>query len=47
MMITTLGVPMVEKILTFTGDQKLGGNDLSSVNVLFMLEMDKCFISGI
>ena len=46
-MITTIGVPMVENIWTFMGDQKLGVNDLSSVNILFILEMDTCFISGI
>ena len=31
---------MVENILTFMGDQKLGGNDLSFFNILFILEMD-------
>ena len=46
-MITTIRVPMVENILTFMGDQKLGVNDLNSVNVLFILEMYTCFISGI
>ena len=29
------------------GDQKVGGNDLILVNVLFMLNTDMCFISGI
>ena len=47
MMITAIGVPIVENIWTFRRDQKLGGNDLSFVNVLFILEMDTCFISGI
>ena len=39
MMITTFGVPTVKNILTFMGDQKLGGNDLSFVNVLFILKI--------
>ena len=38
---------MVENILTFMGDQKLGGNDLSFVNVLLLLNVDMCFNSGI
>ena len=46
-MINTIGIPMIENILTFMGDQKLGVNDLSSVNVVFILKMDTCFISGI
>ena len=45
MVITGIGVPMVESILTFRGDQKLGVNDLSFVTILFILEMDPCFIS--
>ena len=40
MMITAIGVPMVENILTFMGDQKLGGNDLRFVNLLFILATD-------
>ena len=47
MMITATGVPMLENIATFMGDQKLGGNDLSFVNILLILKMDMCFISGI
>ena len=39
-MITIIGVSMVENNLTFVGDQKLGGNDLSFVNVLFILKID-------
>ena len=31
MIIMAIGVPIVENILTFMGDQKLGGNDLSFV----------------
>ena len=29
---------MVENIITFIGEQKLGGNDLSLVNILFILK---------
>ena len=47
MMITAIGVPKVENIITFMGDQKLGGNDLSFVNVPFILKRDTCFNSGI
>ena len=46
MTITVVGVPMVKNNLTFIGDQILGVNDLSFVKVLFMLEMETCFISG-
>ena len=46
-MISANEVPVVKNILTFMGDQKLGGNDLSFVNVLFILKIDTCFISGI
>ena len=42
-----IGAHVVEKNLNFVDDQKLGGNDLSFVNVLFILKMDTCFISGI
>ena len=45
--ITVDGLPMVETNLTFMGDQKLSVNDLSFVKVLFILEMETCFISGI
>ena len=38
---------MVENNLTFVNDQKLWGNDLILVNVLFMLITDTCFISDI
>ena len=37
MTITSISVPMVENILTFMGDQKLGINDLSFTKVLFIL----------
>ena len=47
MMITAIGVLMVENILTFMGDQKLGGNDLNLVIVLFILKKDTYFIPGI
>ena len=47
MMITAVGKPMVENILTFMGDQKIGRNDLVCINILFMLKMNICFISGI
>ena len=46
-MITIIGVPVVENNVTLVDDQKLGGNDLSFVNVLFMLKTDTCFILGI
>ena len=46
MIITAVRVPMVENILIFMGDQKLGINDVSFVKVLFILEMETCFISG-
>ena len=46
-MITAMGVPMAKHILTFMGDQKLGINDLSFVKVLFILEMETCFIFAI
>ena len=43
-MITVKGVPIIENNLTFVDDQKLGGNDLIFINVLFMLNTDVCFI---
>ena len=46
-MITTICVPMVENILTVIGDQKLGVNDLSFVNMLCILKMGACFTSRI
>ena len=45
MLITANGVPMVENILTYMGDQKLCSNVLSFVNILFILKIDPCFIS--
>ena len=38
---------MVGNNLTSMDDQKLGGNDLIFINVLFMLKTDICLISGI
>ena len=38
---------MVENNFTSVGDQKAGGNDLIFVRVLFMMNTDMCFISGI
>ena len=46
-MIVIIGVPMVENNLTSVDDQKVGGNDLILVRVLFMLNTDMCLISGI
>ena len=46
-MIAIIGVPMVENSLTSVDDWKVGGNDLILVKVLFMLNTDMCFISGI
>ena len=45
--INVVGIPMVENILTFMGDQKLGINDMNFIQVLFILEMETYFISGI
>ena len=45
--ITVIGIPVVENTLKFVDDQKLGGNDLSFINILLILKMDTCFISGI
>ena len=45
MMVTTGGEPMVENISTFMGDQKFGVDDLSFVKVVFISEMEMCFIS--
>ena len=47
MMIAIIGVPMVENNLTSVDDQKLCGNNLIFINVLFMLKTDMCFLSGI
>ena len=38
---------MVENNLTFMDDQKVGGNDLIFIKVLFILNTDMCFILGI
>ena len=45
--ITVVGVLMAETNFTFIGDQKLGINDLNFVKVLFIMEMETCFISEI
>ena len=45
--IAIMGVSMVEKSWTFVDDQKVGGNDIILVKVLFILNIDMCFISGI
>ena len=42
MIITAIGVPMVENILTFMGHQKLGINYPSFVKVPFILELETC-----
>ena len=47
MLINAIGEPMVKNILTFMGDQKICGNVLRFVNVLFILKIDMCFISRI
>ena len=47
MIITAIGVPTIENNLIFMGDQTLDINDLSFINVLFILEMEACFVSGI
>ena len=46
-MVVIMGVPIVESNLTSVDDQKVGGNNLSLVKVLFLLNTDMCFISGI
>ena len=46
-MIAIIGVPMVEKNLTSMDDKNVGGNGLSLVQVVFMLNTDMFFISGI
>ena len=46
-MIVAIGVPMVENNIASVDDQKVGGNDLIIAKVLFMLNRDMCFISGI
>ena len=46
-MIVVIGLLIVGSNLTSVDDQNVGGNDLSLVKVLFMLNTDMCFISGI
>ena len=45
--VAIIGVPIVENNLTSMDDQKVGSNDLILVKVLFMLNRDMYFISGI
>ena len=47
MLIGAIGVPMVENILTFIGDQKLYRYVLSFVSILFMLKIHMCFITRV
>ena len=47
MIATFIGVNTVGIILTTWEDQWVIGIDCSSVRVLLMLNMEKCFISGI
>ena len=46
-LVTTVVVAMADNILIFMGGPKISVNDLSFVTVLFILEMEMCFISGI
>ena len=46
-MLTSIGVSMVENNLTSMDDQNIGVIDLIFVKVFFMLNTDMCFISGI
>ena len=45
--VVVIGLPIVESNFTFMDDQKVGGDDLHFVKVLFMLNTDICFISSI
>ena len=45
--ITVTGIPIVEMNLILLDDQEVVCIDLSFVKVLFMLDMDICFILGI
>ena len=47
MIITVTGVPIAEMNLTLLDDQEVIGTDLRFGRVLFMLNMDMCFILGI
>ena len=46
-MVLAMGVPIVQTNLTSVDDQKVSRNDLSLAKVLFMLNTDMSFISGI
>ena len=46
-MITIIGVPMVVNNLTSMDYQRVGSDNLIFIKVLFMLNADMCFISGI
>ena len=45
--VVIIGVPIVKSNCTSMDDQKVVGDDLSFVKVLFMLNTDMCFISSI
>ena len=45
--VVIIELPIVESSFTFMDDQKVGGDDLSLVKVLFMLNTNMCIISGI
>ena len=47
MIITEMGLPIAEMNLTLLDDQEVIGIDLSFVKVLFMQNMDNCFILAI
>ena len=44
MLIANIGVPMVDNVLTFIGNQKLCGYVLGFLSILYMLKIDVCFI---
>ena len=46
-MVVVMEVSILESNLTSVDDQKVVGNDLSLVMILFMLNTDMSFISGI
>ena len=45
--VVIIGVPIIESNSTIVDDQKVGGDNLSFLKVLFMLNTDMCFFSGI
>ena len=46
-MVVIIEMLMVESNFTFMDDQKVGGDDLSFVKVLLMLNTDMCLISSV